>query len=41
MLPVNANELDLAAQCIAARAQAEDILRLLRQNADDTNGPKF
>ena len=35
MLPVNANELDLAAQCIAARAQAEDILRLLRQNTDD------
>lgn len=35
MLPVNANELDLAAQCTAARAQAEDILRLLRQNADD------
>jgi hypothetical protein len=35
MLPVNANEVDLAAQCIAARAQAEDILRLLRENADD------
>jgi len=35
LLPVNANELDLAAQCIAARAQAEDILRLLRENADD------
>ena len=35
MLPVNANEADLAAQCIAARAQAEDILRLLRQNTDD------
>ena len=35
LLPVNANELDLAAQCIAARAQAEDILRLLRQNTDD------
>ena len=35
LLPVNANEADLAAQCIAARAQAEDILRLLRQNADD------
>jgi len=35
MLPVNANEADLAAQCIAARAQAEDILRLLRENADD------
>src|SRR5450432_3418942 len=35
LLPVNANEADLAAQCIAARAQAEDLLRLLRQNADD------
>jgi hypothetical protein len=35
MLPVNANEADLAAQSIAARAQAEDILRLLRENADD------
>ena len=35
LLPVNANEADLAAQCIAARAQAEDILRLLRENADD------
>jgi hypothetical protein len=35
LLPVNANEADLAAQCIAARAQAEDILRLLRENAHD------
>jgi hypothetical protein len=35
LLPVNANEIDLAAQCIAARAQAEDILRLLRENAHD------
>jgi hypothetical protein len=35
LLPVNANELDLAAKCIAARAQAEDILRLLRENAHD------
>jgi hypothetical protein len=35
LLPVNANEIDLAAQCIAARAQAEDVLRLLRQNAHD------
>jgi hypothetical protein len=35
LLPVNANELDLAAQCIAARAQAEEILRLLRQHAGD------
>jgi hypothetical protein len=35
LLPVNANEADLAAQCIAARAQAEDILLLLRENAGD------
>jgi hypothetical protein len=35
LLPVNANEADLAAQCIAARAQAEEMLRLLRENADD------
>src|SRR5471030_405252 len=35
LLPVNANEADLAAQCIAARGQAEDLLRLLSQNADD------
>ena len=35
MLPVNANEADLAANCIAARAQAEDILRLLRENPHD------
>jgi hypothetical protein len=35
LLPVNANEADLAAQCIAARAQAEDMLRLLRQHAGD------
>jgi hypothetical protein len=35
LLPVNANEADLAAQCIAARAQAEEILRLLRQHAGD------
>jgi hypothetical protein len=35
LLPVNANELDLAAQCIAARAQAEEMLRLVRQNAGD------
>jgi len=33
--PVNANEIDLAAQCIAARARAEDVLRLLRRHADD------
>jgi hypothetical protein len=35
LLPVGANEADLAAQCVAARAQAEDVLRLLRQHADD------
>ena len=35
LLPVNANEIDLAAQCIAARAQAEEMLRLVRQNPDD------
>jgi hypothetical protein len=49
LLPVNANEIDLApsfacsvpsltcslAQCIAARAQSEEMLRLVRQNADD------
>jgi hypothetical protein len=35
LLPVNANEADLAAQCMAARAQAEEMLRLLRQHADD------
>jgi hypothetical protein len=35
LLPVNANEADLAAQCIAARAQAEEMLRLLRQHANN------
>ncbi len=35
LLPVNANEADLAAQCIAARAHAEDLLRSLRQYAGD------
>jgi hypothetical protein len=42
LLPVNANEADLApsfacsvAQCIAARARAEETLRLLRQSADN------
>ena len=35
LLPVNTEEANLAAQCIAARAQAEDVLRLLRQNAGD------
>jgi hypothetical protein len=35
LLPVNADEADLAAHCIAARAQAEDVLRLLRCHAGD------
>ena len=35
LLPVNANEADLAAQCIAARAQAEEMLRLVRRHAGD------
>src|ERR1700733_14309524 len=36
MLPVNANEADLAAQCVASRAQAEDVMRLLRVHDGDT-----
>ncbi len=35
LLPVNADEADLAARCIAARSHAEDALRLLRQRAGD------
>jgi hypothetical protein len=35
LLPVTADEIELAAQCIAARGQAEEMLRLVRQNADD------
>src|ERR1700709_1323351 len=35
LLPVNANEADLAAQSIAARGQAEELLRLLRQHTGD------
>jgi hypothetical protein len=35
LLPVGANEADLAAQCIATRAQAEEMLRLVRQHAGD------
>jgi len=35
LLPVNANEADLAAQCIAARAQAEDVLLLIRAHEGD------
>ncbi len=37
LAPVNADEAELAAQCIAARAQAEDVLRLIRLHADDIN----
>ena len=35
LLPIGANEIDLAADCIAARARAEEMLRLVRQNAGD------
>ena len=35
LLPIGASEIDLAAQCIAARAQAEEMLRLVRQHAGD------
>ncbi len=35
LAPVNANEAELAAQCIVARAQAEEIVRLIRVHADD------
>ncbi len=35
MLPVNANEAGFAAQCVAARAQANDVLRLLRKHDGD------
>ena len=35
LAPVNAGEAELAAQCIAARAQAEDLLRLIRVHDDD------
>jgi hypothetical protein len=38
LLPVGANETDLAAQCLAARAQAEDVMRLLRANAATSRG---
>ena len=37
LAPVNADEAELAAQCIAARAQAEDLLRLIRLHAGDIN----
>jgi hypothetical protein len=35
LLPVGASEADLAAQCIAARALAEEMLRSIRQHAGD------
>ncbi len=35
LLPVGASELDLATHCVAARAQAEEMLRLVRQNEND------
>ena len=35
LAPSNANEADLAAQCVAARAQADHILRLIGLHADD------
>jgi hypothetical protein len=33
--PANANEADLAAQCVVAQAQAQDTMRLIRENASD------
>lgn len=36
LAPGNANEAELAAQCVATRAQADHILRLIRLHADDT-----
>jgi hypothetical protein len=35
MFPVNANEADIAARCVVAGAQADDIMRLIRENAHD------
>ena len=35
LLPVNADETDLATHCILARGQAEEMLRLVRENAND------
>ena len=35
LLPVDTDETDLAAQCIAARAQAEAMLRQLRHHTGD------
>jgi hypothetical protein len=36
LAPVNDDEADIAAHCVAARAQAEDVLRLVRFHAGDT-----
>jgi hypothetical protein len=36
LAPVNDDEADIAAHCVAARAQAEDMLRLIRFHAGDT-----
>jgi hypothetical protein len=36
LAPVNDDEADIAAHCVAARAQAEDVLRLIRFHAGDT-----
>jgi hypothetical protein len=35
LLPVDANDIDLAAQCVAAPVQAEEMFWLLRQHASD------
>lgn len=35
LAPVNVEEAELAAQCISARARAEDMLRLIRLHAND------
>jgi hypothetical protein len=37
LAPVNADEADIAAHCVAARAQAGDVLRLIRVHSDDTH----
>ncbi len=36
LAPVNADEADIAAHCIAARAQAEDVLRLVHKHDHDS-----
>jgi hypothetical protein len=35
MFPVNANEADIAARSVVAGAQADDVMRLIRENAHD------